>query len=791
MHQSNRINLEKSGIPGHEIAENSAPDIFKALWRWKVLATFGACLGLAMGYLFYRQQVPTYRSFALVQVVYPETQAAGLDTMDPEGIRGQSRLDESMIIKSARVVDLAIDIGKLGQQPILRDMNPSAVRDWILDKDRLTVEPSGRDASTALLDVSFVCEDPELSKLVVDSIIAGYETYLEQAYRSLGDDVARVVTQAQDRLRDSYQKLSDRHATFRKNAPMIWLGDQARNQFAENCIEINNSINKILIERQKLEATLAQVDEAQWQGRSPDGILMMLSSDGGLVTSLSRGPSMLETGIKASEALPFSSAERRRLRMELQMREEELLDNVGEEHPSVASVRRRIELLDRQINDITNSEREFEDGEHLELASLSPVQKVELWKKAIAERLAALSKQQELLTSLAADNEKKSKELQEYVTENQLLNSELASIQQLMEGFNGTLNRIQILPETNQRSLETLTPALAGGFYGPQWIPYLLGGAVVGFLILLGSGMLIDWFDQSFRCPEEISSALGLPILGHVPQMLLDNKAARDRNVDPAICTINGSMKDANEAYRAIRTSVYFSESGAANRVIQITSPSPGDGKSTLAANLAVSIAQSGRSVLLIDADMRRPRIAKLFGLESSTGLGEVILGKATLEEALAQSPVKMLSLLASNKQVRNPSELLSHQHFQDVLDTVRESYDYVIVDTPPVLAVADACAVAARVDGVLLTIRLRRDSKPAATQAGNALGSVGSRVLGVVVNGVARGEGYDYDYYGYSYGYSELDAPIEGEGDHELDLIPRPKSLQKRVNNQAANTSL
>ncbi len=239
-------------------------------------------------------------------------------------------------------------------------------------------------------------------------------------------------------------------------------------------------------------------------------------------------------------------------------------------------------------------------------------------------------------------------------------------------------------------------------------------------------------------------------------------------------------MKDANEAYRAVRTSVYFSESGSANRVIQVTSPSPGDGKSTLAANLAVSIAQSGRSVLLIDADMRRPRIAKLFGMENGSGLGEVIVGQTSLDEAVSESPIKMLSILASTKQMRNPSEILSHQHFQEVLESVRESYDYVIVDTPPVLAVADACAVAARVDGVLLTMRLRRDSKPAAVQGSNALNSMGARVLGVVVNGVSRGEGYDYDYYGYSYGYSEADAP-EGHESDGLDLIPPPKTLRRK----------
>lgn len=753
------------------IEESTTPDVLRVLWRWKWLASFGLAVGASLGYLYYRRQPPTYQSTALVQVVYPDTSAAGIETMDSESIRGSSRLDESMIIKSTRVVDLAIDLGKLDQQELLTEMTQDELRNWLLSDDRLTVEPSGRDAGTALLDISFVCEDENLSKLVVDSIIAGYETYLEDAYRSLGEDIVRVVSNAQTNLRESYQNLSEKHARFRKTAPMIWLGDEAQNKFAENNIEINNSINQIQIESQKLQAVLQHVSESQRQGRSPDAILLMLGSDIGVKEAV--GSSMLESNAGEAEQ-PFSVAERRRLQMELKMKEEELLDTVGEEHPSVASIRRRLSLLDRQIDDLTQFR---ENSEHFLMSELSPREKLQLWKNSIAERLATLNKQESLLQQLADDAEAKSKELQEYLTQNTLLSSELASVQQLMDGFNNTLNRMQIVPSSNRRSLETLSPARLGKFYGPKWIPFLMGGAVVGFMAMAGIGFLVDWLDQSFRNPDEISSALGLPILGHIPQMELQNNGD-NAGIDPAICTFDGLIRDANEAYRGVRTNVFFSESGESNRIIQVTSPSPGDGKSTLAANLAVSIAQSGRSVLLVDADMRRPRISRLFGKDNIQGIGEVILGKVSLADAIEDSPVKNLSLLASTEQMANPSEIVSHQRFQDVLDTVGESYDYVIVDTPPVLAVADACAVAARVGAVLMTFRLRRDSKPATTESARALSSVGAKLLGVVVNGVSGSEGYEYEYYGYGYdGKYVTDSQLTNDNPIAL---PKPKMRRR-----------
>jgi capsular exopolysaccharide synthesis family protein len=190
--------------------------------------------------------------------------------------------------------------------------------------------------------------------------------------------------------------------------------------------------------------------------------------------------------------------------------------------------------------------------------------------------------------------------------------------------------------------------------------------------------------------------------------------------------------------------------------VIQVTSPEMGDGKTTLAANLAVSIAQSGKSIILIDADFRRPRIHKLFGLSPERGLASVINEPQTeINDVICPSGIPGLSILPCGPIPDNPAELLTQNRFKELLDYIRERYDFVVIDTPPLLKVTDPCVVVRRVDGVLLTIRISKNARPQAQRAKEILATLGANVFGVVVNGVDRSGAYGYGYnYGYHTGY-------------------------------------
>jgi succinoglycan biosynthesis transport protein ExoP len=259
---------------------------------------------------------------------------------------------------------------------------------------------------------------------------------------------------------------------------------------------------------------------------------------------------------------------------------------------------------------------------------------------------------------------------------------------------------------------------------------------------------------------------LGLPVVGSVPRLAPADRAVRQATLggvlDPLLCTVYSPRSMAAEAYRGVRTALYFNTRGEGRQVIQVTSPASGDGKSTTAANLAVSIAQSGKRVLLVDADMRKPRQHKIFGLRSETGLSLLVLGEVDVEAAVQASGVPNLSVLAAGPLPPNPAELLTSPRFKEALDQFRGIYDFVIVDTPPLLAVTDPSVVAPRVDSVLLTIRMTKNARTEAERARQVLIGLGATILGVVVNGVdhrAGGSAYGYGRYGYGYGYGEAET--------------------------------
>ena len=241
-----------------------------------------------------------------------------------------------------------------------------------------------------------------------------------------------------------------------------------------------------------------------------------------------------------------------------------------------------------------------------------------------------------------------------------------------------------------------------------------------------------------------------------------------------------------SEAYRTARTSLCFSALSGNRRVIQVTSPAAGDGKSTFAINLAVCLAQSGKRTIIVESDFRRPKVHKLTGVNNETGIVNVLRGDVELADAIVDTEVPGLSALPCGHRPRNPSELLTMLEYDRLLNVLREKFDYVILDTPPVLVVNDPCSVASRADAVLLCVRLSRHTRDFGGRALEQLVEVGGVIAGIVINGVEEADAYGYgsyrysDYryrykdYGYGYGrYSHKkydDAYYEDAGPGEED---------------------
>jgi len=217
-------------------------------------------------------------------------------------------------------------------------------------------------------------------------------------------------------------------------------------------------------------------------------------------------------------------------------------------------------------------------------------------------------------------------------------------------------------------------------------------------------------------------------------------------------------MSDVAEAYRTIRTAVYFGVPHGTAKTLLVTSPAPGDGKTTLASNLAIAMAQAGNKILLVDADFRKPMQHKIFELDKKIGLSTVLAGEADLAHAIHKTEVNGLEVLPCGPIPANPSEILNSQMFADVLSELVGRYDHVVIDSPPVMPVTDSRILAASCDCTILALRAEKSTRKSAVYARDTLRSVGSRILGVVVNDVPRKKGI-YGYYYteaevYTYGY-------------------------------------
>ena len=220
------------------------------------------------------------------------------------------------------------------------------------------------------------------------------------------------------------------------------------------------------------------------------------------------------------------------------------------------------------------------------------------------------------------------------------------------------------------------------------------------------------------------------------------------------LVTQNDPKNPAAEAYRVIRTSVQFAQAGKELKTIAITSCTPNEGKSMTVANLAIVLTQAGKSVLIMDCDMRNPTVHKNFNLSNKVGLSSCISMGTAVADAVQETGIEGLDALTSGVIPPNPSELLGSERMQNILQRAKEEYDYVLIDTPPVLPVTDSLVLGSMVDGLILVIDSGEVKVEMAREVKNQLVHSGANILGVVLNKVrSEHHGYGYGYY-YYYGH-------------------------------------
>jgi len=290
----------------------------------------------------------------------------------------------------------------------------------------------------------------------------------------------------------------------------------------------------------------------------------------------------------------------------------------------------------------------------------------------------------------------------------------------------------------------------------PRVLLNTLLAAVVGMMLGIGIVFLIEYLDNSIKTPEEARTRLDLPVLGMIARI--------PENGDGSPYVAENPRAPVAEAFRSLRSNIGFSAVDRPIRSLLITSPGPEDGKSTVATNLAVVMAHAGRRVILMEADMRRPRLHRMLGLPNRLGLSDLFVHPPRdLADAVQASRVETLAVLTSGGLPPNPAELLGSERMTQILQAAALAADFVIIDSPPIGVVTDASVLAPCVDAVLLVVKPGHTPLAAARQAVDQLRRVGANVIGVVFNGVVlkRGGYYNGYYSGYSaYGEDDRTRP-------------------------------
>jgi non-specific protein-tyrosine kinase len=302
----------------------------------------------------------------------------------------------------------------------------------------------------------------------------------------------------------------------------------------------------------------------------------------------------------------------------------------------------------------------------------------------------------------------------------------------------------------------------------PKPLLNTLVAAVLGLLIAAGVIFIAEYLDDGVKDPDDVQEVAGLSTLGTIARM----KGGKDRSEIYRLAAILYPRSGVAEAYRTLRTNVEFASVDAPIRALLVTSSIPGEGKTVTAANLAVVFAQAGRRVILVDADLRKPGVHRVFDLPNAHGLTSLLRSDEVSLDAIAQTTEQEnLRIVTTGPLPPNPAELMSSQRMRTVLDRLKTGGDLVIFDSPPLQAVTDSAILSSLVDGTLFVIDAGHSRRRAVRPARESLARAGANVLGAVLNRIPKGAQSEYTAY-----YGEALGPTEAAGVRARGTTERPE---------------
>jgi len=570
---------------------------------------------------------------------------------------------------------------------------------------------------TRLIDIKYSHTDPQVAAKVVNAIAETYAfSNLEkrtETNSTTGAFLQKRIAELQQQIRTAEERL----VNYAKNNQIISL-DPNQNTVVERLSGLNQQLLEAENERKSAEA-------AYNAANAPGAANALADAD-----------------LKQANDIEAKL-------IDLRQKRALLLVEATEEAPEVKEVDQQISELERQFKDL-RGRKSATLLTNLNTRYQQALQREQSLRRSFQEQRAQTLSQNEAAINYRIIQ-------QEIETNKQLLNGLLQGAKENDVVLAGKPNNISVV----DYALAPDSPV------GPNRARTVLAAFFLSIGGGIGLALLLEYLDDSVHSTDEVERVLHLPALAVIPSM---GAAVRRRVITgmTALQKQNGNSGDdaallinvdgrspLAEAYRHLRTSVLLSTPGGAPRTLLVTSSLPGEGKTTTAINTAISLAQTGASVVIVDADMRRPRLQSIFEIHESEGLSSILSSDATEAEMLElvkTDPATGLNILTSGPVPPNPAELLGSEQMSRLMTALQSRYSYVVVDSPPISSFTDGVLIATMVDGVLLVVHGGKSSRHIVRRSKQLLNDVGSKVFGVVLNNV-NVQSHDYYYYQSYYG--------------------------------------
>lgn len=674
--------------------------------RWWVLGFFLSVVLVVGVYSFTR--TPIYRASVILQIIQDNSPALpGEPRSDP--LIPSLKTDQAnkfyetqyKVLTSRPLVYKLLDSLKLSEHPEFKippeagkKPDPEQVRAAMADRllAHLQVTPV---KNTFLVEVAYLSPDKELARKIANAVHREYLGFSidtrQQSYAMIREWLERELLTLSGKVEASQRRLNE---YGRANDFLALEGGD--NVIVKKFVELNSLLTTAQSQRMAKEARFKQVQEK--------GAEAPLIIDNPLVIKLREEVISQEAKVSSLGKI------------------------FGGNYPKLQAENANLAALRSRLH--------------------SELKRIQTGVKADYE--VALRAENFLKEEFARQKEKV-EALQNNLVEHQALRRDLQSNEELYQGLLARMKEANVARTMMPGNAAVIEPAeLPVTPYSPQKARNLALAVVVGLVGGIGLAFMVEYLDNSIKSPRELERVVRLPALGEVPMLAVNGGAAQDHRQSVGLATYDEPKSLMGDAIYQVSTALLLSLSAQPPAAIMVTSPNEGDGKTTISINLASSLAMAGRRVVLLDADMRRPMGHQTFGLPAQPGLSDFLSGSASLREIVQPTRIPRLFLIAAGAVPPNPVQLLSLKMFPEMQRRLRQVFQHLIVDTPPIINFADGRVISSGMDGVLLVFKHHATSRESGSQAVSLLNQVNAKILGVVLN-MAQSEKFGYgEYYGY-----------------------------------------